>query len=353
MGYSITQTQPSDDQEELISLINRNFDKNDSQWFNWSHRQNPFGENYCWLAREEAAGKLIGSTGLLSRRMNYDGEPFNVGQAEAINIDPEHRSAQAAIKLQRALVSHLPETDFKFVYGMTETAAAVFQRCRYKKIGTFQHWVKPLRSEYKFKEKFSNPILRRGAAACVDLGLRLYSLESRTFLSHRLKTNFDAPFDERFHQLFKEYSHNLVMVERTREFLEWRFCQEPTSRFQIMTLENRDQKLLGYLVYVLGETGRNGDHAAGIQDFFYRDQAALKQMLAAFSQHCRQIGMDTIVMNYFGRKEIGDLLSRFGFFERKSPIQVFVHQNPQFSDFQLDTVLDADHWHLTNAELLS
>lgn len=353
MGYSITQAQPSDDQTELISLINRNFDKPDHQWFNWSHRQNPFGENFCWLAREEPAGKLIGSTGLLSRRMNYDGEPFAVGQAEAINIDEEHRSAQAALKLQRALISHLPQTDFKFVYGMTETAAAVFKRCRYKQIGTFQHWVKPIRSEYKLKQKISNPLLRKGVAALVDLGLRLYSEESRTFLSHRLKTNFDAPFDERFYQLFQQNSQNLIMVERTREFLEWRFCQEPTARFQIMTLENRDQELLGYIVYVVGESGRNGDHAAGIQDFFYRDQKSFKQMLAAFIQHCRQIGMDTIVMNYFGRSEIGERLRRFGFFQRRSSIQVFVHQNPQFADGPLGSLLDPDHWHLTNAELLS
>jgi hypothetical protein len=353
MGYSITQAQPSDDQEELISLINRNFDKNDSQWFNWSHRQNPFGENFCWLAREESAGKLIGSTGLLSRRMNYGGVPFSVGQAEAINIDPEHRSAQAALKLQRALISHLAETDFQFVYGMTETAAAVFKRCRYKQVGTFQHWVRPLRCEYKLKEKISNTLLRKGAAALVDLGLHLYSLESRTFLSPRLITNYNAPIDERFYQLFKENSDNLIMVERTREFLEWRFCQEPTARFQIMTMENRDGELLGYLVYILGETGRNGDHAAGIQDFFYRDPKSLRQMLAAFIQHCRQIGMDTIVMNYFGRSEIGELLSRFGFFQRKSSIEVFVHQNPQFADGQLGSLLDPDHWHLTNAELLS
>ncbi len=353
MGYSITQAQPSDDQEELISLINRNFDKNDSQWFDWSHRQNPFGQNYCWLAREEAAGKLIGSTGLLSRRMNYQGEPLYFGQAEAINIDPEHRSAQAAIKLQRALVSHLPETDFKFVYGMTETAAAVFQRCRYKKVGTFQHWVMPLRSEYKLKNKISNPLVRKGAATFVDLGLRLYSLESRTFLSPRLNTNFEAPFDERFHDLFTRHSQDLITVERTREFLEWRFCQEPTSRFQIMTLENREQELLGYIVYVIGETGRNGDHAAGIQDFFYKDESTLKTMLAAFIQQCRQIGMDSIVMNFFGRQEIGKLLSRFGFFQRKSATQVFVYQNPQFSDLQMDTILDPEHWHLTNAELLS
>ena len=352
MGYSITQAKPSDDQEELISLINRNFQKNDPQWFNWSQRQNPFGENLCWLAREESAGKLIGSTGLLRRRVNYDGQSFAVGQAEAINIDEAHRSAQAALKLQRALISHLPETDFHFVYGMTETAAAVFKRCRYKQIGTFQHWVKPLRSEYKLKNKISNRFVRKGATVLIDLALNLYSLESRTFKSHRLKVNNDAPIDERFHQLFEKHAHNLIMVERTREFLEWRFCHEPSTRFQIMTLENREQELLGYLVYVIGETGRNGDHAAGIQDFFYRDQKSFQQLLVAFIQHCRQIRMETIVMNYFGRKEIANMLSRFGFFQRKSSTQVFVHDNPQFKDFQMEVLHDSNCWHLTNAELL-
>ena len=235
---------------------------------------------------------------------------------------------------------------------MTETAAAVFKRCRYKQIGTFQHWVKPLRSEYKLKNKISNRFVRKGAAVHFDLALRLYSLESRTFMSHRLKANYDAQIDERFHRLFKEHSDNIIMVERTREFLEWRFDHEPSARFQIMTLENREQDLLGYLVYVIGETGRNGDHAAGIQDFFYRDQKSFQQLLAAFTQHCRQIGMETIVMHYFGRKEIANILSRFGFFQRKSSAQVFVHDNPQFKDFQLEALHDSNCWHLTNAELL-
>lgn len=135
MGYSITQNRPGDDQEELISLINRNFQKNDPQWFDWYLQQNPFGENLCWLAREESAGKLIGSTGLLRSRMNCDGQPFPVGQAEAINIDAAHRSAQALLKLQRALINS-PFKDFQLdtqhVFQLLapekrRTAATIFQ----------------------------------------------------------------------------------------------------------------------------------------------------------------------------------------------------------------------------------
>ncbi|MFH1301870.1 MAG: GNAT family N-acetyltransferase [Planctomycetota bacterium] len=353
MGYSITQATPSDNQEELISLINRNFKKNDSQWFNWSHHQNPFGNNYCWLAREDTDGQLIGSTGLLTRRMSYEGKPFAVGQAESINIDKEHRSAQAALKLQRALISHLSETDFKFVYGMTDEAAAIFKRCRYKEVGTFQHWVKPIRSEYKLKEKIQSPLLRKGVSSFIDLAMQCYSLESRTFLSHRNKVNFDAPIDERFETLFSEYSQGIVMVERTREFLEWRFRHEPSTRFHIMTLENYKRELLGYMIYVLGETGRSGDYAAGIQDFFYRDLTSLKYMLTAFSHHCRQVGLESIVINYFGREEVSKLLARFGFFQRHSATKVFAYANPKFPDFKIESILDPNRWHLTNAELLS
>lgn len=353
MGYSITQATSSDNQDELVSLINRNFEKTDSHWFNWSHQQNPFGENYCWLARENTAGQLIGSTGLLARRMNYGGRPFSVGQAEAINIDKEHRSAQAALKLQRALIAHLPETDFNFVYGMTETASAVFKRCRYKEVGAFQHWVKPIRCEYKLKDRIRSTVMRKSASSVIDLAMRAYSLESRTFLSHHNKVNFDAPIDERFATLFNENSQGTVMVERTREFLEWRFRHEPSTRYQIMTLENRDQELLGYMIYVLGESGRSGDYAAGIQDFYYRDLKSLKQMLAAFCHHSRQIGLESMVINFFGQEEVSSLLARFGFFRRHSTIKVFVYANPQYPDFKLDSILDPNRWHLTNAELLA
>ncbi|WP_298869248.1 GNAT family N-acetyltransferase [uncultured Gimesia sp.] len=353
MGYSITQASASDNQEELLSLINRNFKKTDAQWFNWTHHQNPFGDNYCWLAREEAAGQLIGSTGLLTRRMSYNGKPIFVGQAEAINIDKEHRSAQAALKLQRALISHLPETDFNFVYGMTVDAAAIFKRCRYKEVGTFQHWVKPIRSEYKLKDKIRSTILRKSASSLIDLAMRAYSLESRTFLTHRNKVNFDAPIDGRFETLFSKYSGELMTVDRSRDFLEWRFRKEPNTRFHVMTLENYNQELLGYIVYVMGESGRNGDYAAGIQDFFFKDMKSLKLMLTAFCNHCRQVGLDSIVINYFGREEVRKLFSRFGFFQRHGETKVFVYANPQNKEFDSETILDPNRWHLTNAELLS
>ncbi len=353
MGYSITQTIPGDNQDELISLINRNFHKTGSHWFHWSHNQNPFGENYSWLAREDTADQLIGSTGLLTRRMSYAGKSFAVGQAESINVDPEHRSAQAALKLQRALISYLPKTDLNFVYAMTNSAAPIFKRCRYKEVGTFQNWTKPVRCEYKIKQKIRSTILRKGVSCLIDLVMRAYSLESRTFLSHRNHFNYEAPIDERFEKLFAENSEGIVMVERTREFLEWRFRQEPSTRFHIMTMENPERELLGYMVYVLGETGRSGDYAAGIQDFFYRDPKCLKQMLAAFCRHTRQIGVDSIVLNYFGQQEVSDLLSRFGFFQRHSDVKLFVHANPQFDEFDQETILDSNCWHLTNAELLS
>lgn len=353
MGYSITQATASDNQEELISLINRNFEKSDSQWFRWSHQQNPFGENYCWLAREESIGQLIGSAGLLTRRMSYAGNIFTAGQAEFINIDQEHRSAQAALKLQRAVISHLPETEFHFVYGMTDEAAAIFKRCRYKEVGTFQHWVKPIRSEYKFKDRIRSSILRKSTASLVDLAMRAYSLESRTFLSHRNRINFDAPIDDRFEALFTNHSDGVVMVERTREFLEWRFRKDPHAQFHVMTLENHHHELLGYLVYRIGETGRNEDHAAGIHDFIFKDMKSLKQMLTAFCQHSRQIGMDSIVINYFGREEVMKLFSRFGFFQRQGETKVFLHANPQNTDFNAESILNRNRWHLTNAEFLS
>ena len=353
MGYSITQATASDNQEELLSLINRNFKKTDSQWFRWSHQQNPFGDNYCWLAREDEVGQLIGSTGLLTRRMSYDGKPFAVGQAEFINIDEEHRSALAALKLQRAMISHLPQTDFKFVYGMTDEAAPIMKRCRYKEVGTFQHLVKPIRSEYKFKDRIRSTILRKSAASLVDLAMRAYSLETRTFLTHRNQVNFDAPIDDRFENLFSKHSNGIVMVERTRDFLEWRFRKDPNTRFHVMTLENYDHELLGYLVYVIGETGRNGDYAAGIHDFFFKDMKSLKLMLTAFCHHSRQIGMDSIVINYFGREEVMKLFSRFGFFQRHAETKLFVYANPENKELNTDLILDHNRWHLTNAELLS
>ncbi|MDF1745680.1 MAG: hypothetical protein P1V19_18415, partial [Gimesia sp.] len=76
-------------------------------------------------------------------------------------------------------------------------------------------------------------------------------------------------------------------------------------------------------------------------------------MMTAFCHHSRQIGMDSIVINYFGQEEVMKMFSRFGFFQRHAETKLFVYSNPENKDVNTEAILDPNRWHLTNAELLS
>ena len=351
MVYSvIAPKSPDDVKADLLRLINRNFKNTSDDWYRWSYQQNPFGPNACWLV--EADGELVGMTALMMREMKIGKQLLRVGQAANININPEHRSAQAAIKLQRALLDHVRREQIPLVFGVTETAVAVFRRVGYKPVGEVQRWVKPLRSEYKLKDRIRWTAPRKLAAFVTDVALKAKSAE--TWFRNPAGRRVDAPedFSAQFEQFWNHQADKRSLWStRNLPFLRWRFREEPQTDYRLLTItDSQTGWMLGYIVYSLPDP-HDPDRFADVFDFAYHDPDVLKHLLAEVCRRLRHFHVDAISVRYFGREEVSDALAKFGFFRRPHDWQVLVYRNPD-SEIDADMPLQSGNWHLTNAELL-
>src|SRR5262249_28885102 len=97
----------------------------------------------CWLLL--AGDQVVGTAGLGLRRLFLDGVTAQVGLASDFAVDPEHRSVQPALQLQKAVLACLGD-DLPLIYGLpNRKSSAVFRRLGYQEVGTLRRFVKVLR----------------------------------------------------------------------------------------------------------------------------------------------------------------------------------------------------------------
>ncbi len=351
MNYSIAApTTAADVKEDLLRLMQSNFawGHQADQWYRWGYEQTPYRPNVCWLVETEAHER-VGFTSLMPRQMKVGDRVCEVGQAANLNVSAEHRNALAAIKLQRAVVSHVDQSEMALAFGITRNAVAVLCRAGYRDLGGFSRWIKFFRTEHKLTRWIPWAIPRRAVASVVDLALRAQATETYQRLPSGWQVLFDPQFDEHFDDLWQTASANFtVATERTSEYLQWRFGRDPQLEYRTLAVQDAEGRLRGSLIYLFPDPEVT-PLMASIVDLLPADAAALPVMLAALCRHLRREGALGVQMMYFGSPLIETALSRFQFFRRESDFRLLAYLHPNYRDRQSE-LLDPAHWHVTDAE---
>ena len=351
MNYTIAAPADADDvKDDLLRLMRSNFPwgHQAEAWYRWGYEQSPYRQNVCWLVETEARER-VGFTSLMPRRMKVGETVCEVGQAANLNVAAEHRNALAAVKLQRAVVSHVDQSEMALAFGITRNAVAVLCRAGYRDLGGFSRWVKFFRTEHKLSRWIPWRWLRRAVASVVDLGLRLRATETYQRLPAGWQVLVDPPFDERFDELWQAASsHFGVATERTSEYLQWRFGRDPQQVYRTLAVLDSEGKLRGSVIYLFPEPEVTVPMGC-IVDLLAADATALQVLLAALCRKLRQEGAVGIQMMYFGSSLIESGLRRLQFFRRESEYRVLTYLHPNYRDRQ-DELLDPARWHVTEAE---
>lgn len=351
MNYTIAAPATAADvKDDLLRLMRSNFSwgAQADDWYRWGYEQSPFPSNVCWLVETEAHER-VGFTSLMPRRMKVGETVCEAGQAANLNVAAEHRNALAAVKLQRAVVSHVDQSDMALAFGITKNAVAVLCRAGYRDLGGLSRWIKLFRTEHKLARWISWKWPRRAAAAVVDLGLRLRAAESSRRLPAGWSVLLDPPFDERFEDLWQAASTNFsVATERTSKYLDWRFGRDPQLEYRTLAVQDSNGRLRGSVVYLFPDP-EESLRLATIVDLLPADSEALDALLTALCQQLRGEGAVGVQAMYFGSPLVEAALERFQFFRRESEFRVLAYLHPRLRDRQTE-LLDPARWHLTDAE---
>jgi hypothetical protein len=324
--------------------------------FRWLYDQNPAGPAHTWLGVDGPTGEVIGCGSLVPRRMLVDGAPVAAAILGDFAVSPQHRTAGAAIAIQRAVAQGGPPAGFAFqLCYPNETALPIFRRVRYQPVGEARTWVKPLRSEYKIREYLPAPWLARAAGAVVDVGLR--ANDWRTFAARRprpYRTCIADSADHRFDRLWANARPRYITGERTAAYLNWRYAGFTSASYRFFCLLGRslrwnrrleDEALVGYVVYQVK------DNKVFVADLFCDFERDTERLLFAFADRMRGEGHYSISVVYLGNDFLARALDAQHFIRRPTTRSLLIAFDKAAPERLKGLLLDAQSWLMVDGEL--
>ncbi len=326
MAYKVVRAELRADHDKIVELLARNEPDMPcvSDQVRWHFERNPHGEGRAFLLLTEPGGKPVGLTGLVMRRMWVGGALLPAGRTWGVSVDKEHRTLGPAIQLARAAVAEL-EHGLSFIYVLpyTKTAAALFARVGYQKLGRFDRFVRVLRSRSYLRSvtkhhAFQHPLLQRPLVQQTLEGPLAELLAPPADLATRLW--FDRPwqrprdlvaccvpgFDRRFDELWERArARYRVASERSSEFLGWRFRRAWDTHLTVGFTAPGQERLRGYAVV------SPCDRQAVVSDLFLEEpEVELAPALFLLSEWVRGQGFESVQVSIAGMPALRAELAR-------------------------------------------
>lgn len=340
-SYSVTALDPGSGRRQLVALWQRNWlaPPPEMRW-DWLYRM---GSGRGFLLHDAADG-CVGACGLMPRTMRIGGADMSAGVAADLSVDQSHRSVGPALKLERALARAADESGLRLIYAFpNRRSEPVFKRIGYRKLGAFERWSLPLRSERYVHTVLPAPWLARAAAFVVDAGLRVRMFRRCNVLPSDARFIEVTAYDERFDELWKRMAGtHPVLGQRDAAYLNWRFGCDPEGGFRTLAACGPEGEIHAYLTW-----RRRGD-AVTIVDCLYDAPTHWRSTVAAFLRQMRNEHAGTVSFWFLGPREPLEVLRQFGFWLRDASRSAFVRVAPGPSPVAFS--LDRNDWWLTIAD---
>lgn len=305
--------------------------------YDWFYIQNPQG-TACLNLLYGNDDSLVGSLGVGARQVLIDGVAHRGGVLVDFVVSPRHRSVFPALTLQRKGREHALRS-MDLIYGLpSPKAASVCKRLETQVGFELPRYARVLRFRSYLQRLLPAWLAAPGswlidALDRIRIGARLLSTPNYA----EWVRDFDGSFDVLWEAFDK--SGQCIGV-RDREFLRWRFGDQPGHTYDVLAIRNgRDDSLRAYFV-----CDRSGEALAVADCLTIGSENEFVQSLLLLSLEARKLGMASVNIRITGRPALSRALLRAGFRVRSS--QVFF----AVMDPSLAARIAAHHWHLTRAD---
>jgi len=278
--------------------------------YDWFYCRNPQGAA-CVNSLVHGEPKLpMGFLGIGARRLSLGGEPVPAGVLVDFVISPKHRSAFPALLLQRK-GREQAFASMRIVYGLPDTkAVGVCKRLESHIKFDLPRFARVVRSQI-YLERLMPRWVAVPLAAFTDsldrIGMQVQLLF--TSVVGGWVDKFDASFDGLWAALDK---HDLCVGVRDREFLQWRFEQQPGHRYRTFVVRRKGSNaLLMYFVCEISKTALRVKDCLHVAS--YRELRAGLLLLALAG---RAIGASSVEIQVSANESFGRALRRAQFLQR-------------------------------------
>lgn len=309
--------------------------------YDWLYLQNPHGLAQVWVAEDSQTGTIVGVGAALPRRIYVGGTEKNGCVLADFVIHPGYRTLGPALQLQRACLESAGNGSFQFCYDFPAASmVAVYRRLGIEPRERLVRFAKPLRADRKIRERLGDSVVSSG------LGIAANRWLAWCDRGRRQKSGCDITLEqgacgEEFSWLARRVSSRYgVCVERSDQYLNWRYRAHPVYRYEILATR-REGTLVAYAVFLQdGEQGR-------IVDLFGVDEpAVLSDLVTAAVSILRQRGVITVSAPILASHPHAALLENLGFRARESyPVVIYVPPHAPTS-----TLVQGKSWYLVDGD---
>lgn len=308
------------DRELLISLLFQHLTRSsDRARFEWLYQRNPHGPARAWLATDAGTGEIIGTSASFRRRVVVNGVEQTGWVLGDFCISGKYRSLGPALQLQRATLAAVGDSgQAEFCYDFpSRQLAAIYQRLGIVPVARMIRLVKLLHLGEKLQRVGWSKALARPAGWLGNLVLQA-SNPARVNKRGWDIAIHEGKCSEEFSALLQNTpAQNTLEVQRSAEYLNWRYLQHPSVCHQILTAR-KGRDLHGYLVF----SHSNGN--AQIEDWWPRlDHELFTALIADLVQRLRRARTMALSAFLLDTDPRLHLLKRMGFWLRESsPLMV-------------------------------
>jgi hypothetical protein len=221
----------------------------DGARFDWVYRQNPHGPGRFWVASDAANGAVVGIAGAFPRRVGVSGRTEVARVLGDFCVAEAYRAIGPALALQRACLAEVAAGTIPFCYDFPNGGMmAIYRRLGVKPLGRMIRFSRPLSVEARLRELTGSPALARPLGFLA--GAFLAPRDRRRSNAKGLEiAQHEGTFGSEFTDLYRQNTdQHIISVERSAEYLGWRYLANPFQRHEVLTAR-RAGRLAGYAVF--------------------------------------------------------------------------------------------------------
>ena len=255
MTVTVEECDPRKQRAVIIDVLARHLTpQSDERRFQWMYLDNPAGLARTWLARAGTDGPVIGMAAAFPRRLRINGKSHRGWVLGDFCMAEDYRSLGPSLKLQRACLSVVEGQDESLCYDFpSQSMMAVYRRLGIPSFRNVVRWAKPLKVDRKVQVMVGPSILSTAISTVGNATLRALDSTKGTDPSVTV-TSQEHDCDAEFGKLSEsETLRPSVSLERSPEYLNWRYHRNPLAHTEMITA-HRFGRVAGYAVYATHDT---------------------------------------------------------------------------------------------------
>jgi hypothetical protein len=256
-------------------------------------------------------------------------------------IDQQHRSLGLALQLQRACIAQIDSLPLSLFYDFpSDRMMAIYRRMQIPDSGKMVRWAKPLRTDRKISKRVKSPLVAGFLAASIN---NLLKWKDSASLSSGAWTiaNHEGLCGDEFTDLARSIGSRYgLCVERSAEYLNWRYLQHPLSRHGLLTAR-RGKELKGYVIF-----SHNEEDGKIVDLFGFSDTSMWTALVGRVVALLRDRGLATISFPALAANPWTGVFAKWGFRQREA-CPLVVHAAPVKTAASQSS---GDTWFLTDGD---